>query len=241
MNSEKPRFQYHKVYQDIRDKIEQGIVKQGQRLPTEKEMQEEHGVSRDTVRRALAKLEQEGFINRKSALGTFVRQTKSDYQLSSMKGFSEQMRSRGIKPSSDLDRIELSTSVKPHIREHLRLPEGEKCYIISRTRKGDGAPMAYETVYIPYALCPDIQKYIDDETSLYDVYENVYHHQLGVGTIRLEADIPNQKLQEKLGITRESPILLMNCVVCLMNGTPLYYVDCFYVSEKYFFSTQIYR
>lgn len=241
MGKEKARFQYLKVYQDIKEKIEQGFVQQGEKLPTEKEMQEEHSVSRDTVRRALAKLEQEGYIKRKSALGTFVRQTKSNYELSTMRGFSEQMRSRGIKPSSDLDSIELSTSIKPGIREKLQLQKDEKCYIISRTRKGDGVPMAYETAYIPYSLCPNIQKYIDDETSLYDVYENIYHHKLGEGTIRLEADIPGQRLQEKLGIAKDSPILLMNCLVYLIDNTPLYYVDCFYIGEKYFFSTKIYR
>lgn len=241
MNNEKTRFQYYKVYQDIKDRIEQGIVKKGEKLPTEKEMQEEFNVSRDTIRRALAKLEQEGFINRRSALGTFVQQPKSDYELSEMKSFSEQMHSRGIKPSSELDCIELTSNIKPKIREKLQLKEKEKCYVISRTRKGDGVPMAYETAYVPYALCPNIQKHIDDETSLYDIYENVYHHEMGVGRIRLEADVPNQKLQEKLGIGKDSPILLMNCLVYLTNDVPLYYVDCFYVGEKYFFSTKIYR
>lgn len=241
MNEEKTRFQYYKVYQNIRNKIEQGIIKKGEKLPTEKELQDIFDVSRDTVRRALSKLEQEGFVKRRSALGTFVQQPKSDYELSKMRSFSEQMRSRGIKPSSELDCIELTVNIKPKIREILQLKENEKCYIISRTRLGDGVPMAYETAYVPYSLCPHIQKYIDDETSLYNVYENIYHHQLGVGSIRLEAEIPNQKLQKKLGIGKDSPILLMQCQVSLIDETPLYYVDCFYVGEKYFFSTKVCR
>lgn len=241
MSENKARYQYYKVYQDIRDKIEQGFVKPGEKLSTEKELQTAYQVSRDTVRKALAKLEQEGFIHRKSALGTFVRQDKSDYALSYMKSFTEQMKSRGIVPSSELERIELKDSVKPEVKEALRLSDGEKCYVICRTRKGDGNPMAYEVTYIPYRICPDIQKYLDNQASLYDIYENVYQLQLGFGTIQLEAEMPTVKLQEKLNVSKDSPMLLMRCVMVLTDDTPLYYVECSYIGERYVFSTKIPR
>lgn len=241
MSTNKERFRYYKVYQDMKEKIEQGVIKKQDKLPTEKELQESYGVSRDTVRKAMSKLEQEGYISRKIAVGTFVKQTKSDYQLSTMKGFSEQMRERGIEPSSELDSIRLKGEISLEIRDMLQLNPSDKCYIICRTRFGDGIPMAYEIVYTPYALCPDIQKHLDDETSLYDVYEKRYNHELGHGSIRLEADIPSRKLQEKLGVSKDSPILLMKCLAMLKNDVPLYYVECFYIGEKYFFSTDVYR
>lgn len=241
MNDGKFRFQYFKVYQDLKDQIQQGEVRPGEKLLTEKELMQKYQVSRDTIRKALSKLEQEGFIKRKSALGTFVKQAKSDYELSNLKSFSEQMRSRGIVPSSELERIELKSLKDPKIISMLNLEKEDKCYLISRIRKGDGVPMAYETAYVPYKLCPDIQKHLDDQASLYEVYENIYHHQIGVATIRLEAEIPSAKLQEKLNLFKESPILLMECQALLADGQPLYYVECAYIGEKYFFSTKISR
>lgn len=237
----KSRFQYFRVYQEIKDKIEQGNIKPGEKLPIEKELQDEFQVSRDTVRKALAKLEQEGFIDRKSAVGTFVKQDKSDYELSYLKSFTEQMKSRGIEPSSELERIELKTGIRNDIREQLQLNEDERCYIICRIRKGDGKPMAYETTYIPYKRCPDIHKYLDDQSSLYEIYENVYHLKIGYGIIRLESEMPSSKLQEKLNISKDSSMLFMKCSAFLEDNNPLYYVECSYIGEKYFFSTKIFR
>ena len=237
----KEGFQYLRVYQLLQNKIQQGIVKPGEKLPTEKELQNEYQVSRDTIRKALGKLEQEGYLHRKAAVGTFVKQTKSDYELTHMKSFSEQMHSRGIQPSSELERIELRTNIKPYIQDSLKLTEHEKCYCISRTRKGDGIPMAYETAYIPYKLCPDIQRYLDDQASLYEIYENIYHLELGYGTIYLEAELPAPKLQEKLNISKDSPVLFMKCLTRLKDDTPLYYVECSYIGDKYFFSATIPR
>lgn len=241
MSEGKARFQYFKVYQEIKESIEQGKVKPGGKLPTEKELQSEYKVSRDTVRKALSKLEQEGFIDRKSALGTFVKQDKSDYELSYLKSFTEQMKSRGIEPSSELERIELTTDIKENIRNELQLREDERCYIIGRIRKGDKTPMAYETTYIPYKCCPDIHKYLDDHSSLYEIYENIYQLKIGSGIIRLESKMPGARLQEKLRISKDSPMLYMKCLTFLEDNTPLYYVECSYIGEKYFFSAKIPR
>ena len=93
---------YRIIYKQLKEKIESGEYKQGHRLKTEKELQEEYGVSRDTIRRALSHLENEDYIVKKPALGTFVKHKKSDYQLSKMESFTEQMKSRGISPSSEI-------------------------------------------------------------------------------------------------------------------------------------------
>ena len=66
----------------IKDKIEKGVFLQGEKLKTEKEYQQEYGVSRDTIRKAFGKLENEDYIVKKTAVGTFVKYKKSNYVLS---------------------------------------------------------------------------------------------------------------------------------------------------------------
>lgn len=62
-------------------------LRPGQRLGTEHELVQKHGVSRVTVRQALAILEKEGFISREKARGTFVRRSiQSSQQLSLVRG-----------------------------------------------------------------------------------------------------------------------------------------------------------
>ena len=241
MKEKSTKFRYLSVYEDIKTKIEDGEFAQGERLKTEKELQDKYSVSRDTIRKALGKLESEDYIIKKPAVGTFVKYMKSDYPLTSLESFTEQMRKRGVKPSSELLSIELSVIQDKLVSRSLNLEAKDKCYKITRVRKGNGKPMAYEIAYVPRKLCPDMQKYLDDNTSLYDVYESTYHLKLGVGNICLEADLPSVDVQEALGINHDSPVLKMKCVTLLEDGTPLYYVDCYYIGEKYFFSATMRR
>ena len=63
---------YHEVAQTLRDAVAAGTWSSGERLPTEMELAETHGVSRITVRHALQLIEEEGLILRRPKLGTFV-------------------------------------------------------------------------------------------------------------------------------------------------------------------------
>ena len=241
MNNPKEKYRYYKIYQKLREQIESGQIQPGDRLPPEAELQEIYAVSRDTIRKALGKLEQEGFLSRKAAVGTVMRYQKSDYQLTSMTSFSEQMRARGLCPSSELIKIELGTELKDEVRRALALGPEERCYIVSRVRKADGSPMAYEETYIPYAICPNLQKHLDESASLYEIYETRYGLTIGNGHLTIEAVLPNSRLQNLLRIGRESPLLYMRCTGFLKDGTPFYYVDGYYIGERYVFSTNVVR
>ena len=147
-------------------------------------------------------------------------------------------------PSEHWTRIRTNNGIERlnrEIRRALALEQGEKCYMISRVRKADDTPMAYEEAYIPFRICPNLQKHIDESTSLYEVYENEYHLKIGNGHVILEAVLPSSQLQAALKIGRESPLLYMRCTGFLENGTPFYYVDGYYIGEKYEFSTNVIR
>ena len=60
------------VYKALLDKIRFGTYAMGQKLPTENELSEEHGVSRPVVRAALSKLRDSGLIVSRRGAGSFV-------------------------------------------------------------------------------------------------------------------------------------------------------------------------
>jgi GntR family transcriptional regulator len=148
------KFRYLTIYQDIKDKIKSGEFAPGEKLKTEKEYQEIYQVSRDTVRKAFAKLKNEELIVKKTAVGSFVKYNKSNYTLTKLESFTEQMQDRGIEPLSELVSIELGKPSKEHIYKKLGMENEDKCYKITRIRKGDGNPMAYEITYVPQKICP---------------------------------------------------------------------------------------
>lgn len=241
MGGDKKEFIYQKIYEQLKEQIQCGQMKPGEKLRTELELQQDYQVSRDTLRKALAKLEQDGLVDRKAALGTFVKKQKSDYQLGRMQSFTEQMHLRGVVPSSELEYIGLKSIERSDIRQKLNLGEHEKCYIVCRIRLGNGDPMAYETSYIPMRLCPDLQMHLNNESSLYKIYEEIYHHHMKVGEITLESMKSSADVQKKLMLAKDEPVLSMRCRMLLEDDTPLYYVECDYASSKYVFSLKIPR
>lgn len=65
------------VANHVRDQIVQGTLVPGDRLPTEREMAEQHGVSRAVIREAVAKLIHEGLVNSRQGVGAFVASPES--------------------------------------------------------------------------------------------------------------------------------------------------------------------
>ncbi len=69
---------YEQIYSDLLNKIQCGIFVQGDKLPSEKELSEEYGVSRITSKRALDMLAENQYITRSRGKGSFVDGTQSD-------------------------------------------------------------------------------------------------------------------------------------------------------------------
>jgi len=230
-----------RIYQELHDSIESGAFKLGSQLPTENELKIKYAVSRDTVRRALAKLENEGYIIRKAAAGTFIRTRKTDYSLSSHASFSEQMRAMGLVPSSDICSIQISTDFPAEITSQLEVEPTEKIYRICRLRRANGDPMAYEVVYLPQKICPNLHTHILEGTSLYELYENHYGLQMGNISIKIEAETASGESQQILRLANNTPILKVTSLMRLQDGQPLYYVVSEHIGGKYVFTAVLPR
>lgn len=234
-------YKYQDVYKDILSKISDSTFDAGERLPGELELSKLYFCSRATIRKALLILECEGYVYKKRGQGTFVKVNKLDYNLNYLEGFTEQMLKSNRKPSSELLMIEKTDDVAVDVKQTLKLNGNDKVYRVKRLRYADEKIMAYEISNIRSDLCPDIQKYIDDNSSLYDVYEKVYGLKLKYGDVSLEAVLTDEEISEILDIKINSPVLLMNCSVYLENDEPLYHVLCYYVGERYAFTARQYR
>jgi DNA-binding LacI/PurR family transcriptional regulator len=70
---ENKEFMYEIIYRDIHEKIKNGTYPIGTRIPSEKEVAEEYGVSRITSKKALTMLAEEGLITRKRGKGSYVQ------------------------------------------------------------------------------------------------------------------------------------------------------------------------
>ncbi|SPZ21209.1 Uncharacterized HTH-type transcriptional regulator yegW [Providencia rettgeri] len=77
---------YVKFAETVKFAVRTGVLHQGDMLPSERELGQQTGVSRITVRKALELLEQEGVIIRSQGYGTQISD-KFEYSLKEAKGF----------------------------------------------------------------------------------------------------------------------------------------------------------
>jgi GntR family transcriptional regulator len=72
INHRAPRLLWQQVYDDLLSEIRSGELAVDERLPSEFEMAEQYGVSRDVIRRAKEVLAGEGWLIVLHGRGTFV-------------------------------------------------------------------------------------------------------------------------------------------------------------------------
>lgn len=225
---------YIQLKEILRSRIESGYYAPHDRLPSERELSEQHGISRMTARQALLELTQEGLVYARVGKGTFVSEPKIDQQLLELTGFSEDMHRRGLRPSSRV----LEASLGPasaKVAQVLQVPYGTEVVTLSRIRLADGSPLAVETAHLPHHRCPNILDYDFTTLSLYDVLRGTYGYQLVQAQQTIEAGLAGQRELELLELAPPAPILIMERLTYTDQGFPIEYVRSAYRGDRYKF------
>ena len=163
---------YHQLSEGLLENIESGEWVPHSLIPSEAELCEEYGVSRGTVRQALARLVQEGLLYRKQGKGTFVAEAKTTQQLSSFHSIVHDMKGRGLKPFS---RILQNEKIKPgsHVRKILGLREGEMVYKVIGLKLGEKHPITLETTYLVERFFRGLDKISKEEMIKVPLYDTI--------------------------------------------------------------------
>ncbi|MCG8638960.1 MAG: GntR family transcriptional regulator [Desulfobacterales bacterium] len=165
---------YYQLKQIIIEKIENRLLEENDKLPTEKELCDQYNISRATVRQALTELEIEEYIYKIQGKGSFVSPKKLSQNLLSFYSFTDEMKKLGKVPSSKVMNFKV-LDLTENIAKKLRLDNQDKVYEFTRLRLADNEPMILETTYIPYNLFPGIFKEDLEKIPLYDILKNQYN------------------------------------------------------------------
>src|SRR5262245_2585022 len=112
-------------------------------LPTEAELGRRFGVSRMTAREGIRRLVDQGLLYRVRGRGSFVARAPVHRQPGRLLSFSQEMRARGLRPSSRV--LEITQQLaEPDQARSLGLAEGARVIVIRRVRLAAGSPMAPE-------------------------------------------------------------------------------------------------
>jgi len=149
---------YRQVAEQIAAEIASGIRPVDAKIPSEREMAEELGLSRMTVRAAIDTLVRQGLVARRNRAGAYVAQPKFRFDLSSREGLHEQLRKAGVKAGAKIIVAEkmLARDLDREIVQALILKDEDEVYRIVRLRTANGEPIVVENSYFPAAKFPDL-------------------------------------------------------------------------------------
>ncbi len=232
---------YIQVMDALREAIGDGDLGPGDQLPGEPELCRIFDVSRTVIRQALKELELEGLILREKGRGTFVAEPKIEEGLfQELTGFHHDMTTRGYRPVSKVLKQEIVPAPKK-VAAYLGLDPDTPVIQIDRLRFVDGEPIVLVTTYLPYALFPALVEVDLRDQSLYAYLESAYGISIERGHRTLEAILANEYEAELLQVAKGAPLILLDSISFLADGTPIEYYHALHRGDRSRFEVELIR
>jgi GntR family transcriptional regulator len=215
---------FAQVRDALRDLILSSALPVGSKLPSEGELEARYGVSRITVRQALADLQGLGLIEKVNGRGSFVRGPDSPGGLGPLTGFYETMRSRG---HTALGKVSSVRQIKAsqQVAAQLKVATGSPISSVTILRMVDGEPYAR---HIAYANANLIEKLVAEDlekNDLITIAQERLGYRLAHSEIDISADIADAKVAKFLAITQGGPVLKLCVTSFNARGEPLIFSE----------------
>jgi GntR family transcriptional regulator len=142
---------HRQLFLVLHDEIDRGVLAPGDALPTEQTLCDQFGVSRITVRRALADLAEQGYIERRQGVGSFVREHGPSAADLAGRSYLDGLRQTQFE--TEVEVVELDSRRPPRaIAEALGAP-GELLHIVRvRRQRRTGEPLIVSEAWLPADL-----------------------------------------------------------------------------------------
>ena len=224
---------YLQVQTALREAVDKRILKRNSALSPERELASEFGVSRITVRKAIAGLVAEGVLETRHGSGTFVR-SRVEKNFAQLSAFSQEMAARGKTPSS-LWLGKSAGRVTPAEAMALRVSPGTRVYRFQRVRLADEAPMSVEYATILAHCLPSIDAVKD---SLYAALQDTGQRPVKA-LQRLRALLLEDRHAELLGAAPGDAGLLVERVGFNRDGVASEFSRSYYRGDTYDFVAEL--
>ena len=230
---------------DKRDQLRQQLLAlieqnaEGGRLPPERELSRRLQVARETLRRAFRELEAEGLLQSRHGAGTFVTGPPV-VKRPQLNSFSEEMRARGLVPSSRLLGV-VTVAAGAKLAQKLELMPGSPLLQIRRLRLASEQPMALETSYLAQGRLPGLEVADLGSGSLYELLQKRCGVQIRSAVQRLHATVLNEEEARLLEVPAFSPSLLIERTTLSSRGEPIEFAKSLYRGDRYRFELSVVR
>ena len=221
-------LRYREIEAWLREIILHG--RPGEVIPSEVEIAASFEVSRMTARQAVLNLMREGLVDRRRGAGTFIADNPLQRREGVLLSFTEDMKRRGLRPSSELISARKEIATAPDLKM-LNLKDPSTVIVIKRLRLADETPLALERV----VLTTKCQKVLEEDLisgSLHDALrKNGIQPTLASGW--LKARLATTQEANRLDLPTKSPLLVETRVIEDQFGIPIEHTETAYAANRY--------
>jgi GntR family transcriptional regulator len=228
------------IRESVRARIIAGTYAQHQRIPSEKGLMAEFGVSRITVRQALGDLEKEGLLFKIQGKGCYVSKPKPTQELARLQGFGEAMFGQGFETFNQV--VGLQTMSAPaQVARSLGLPAGALVTEIRRVRHLDREPVSLDITYVAHALGERLAQEDLATRDIFLILENDYGIALGHADLSIDAVIADAPLAACLRVAPGAPLLYLERLTHGLDGIPVELDHVYYRGDNFRYRLRVER
>lgn len=233
---------YQQLKAVLRRSVEVGTWAPHQAIPPERELIAQFGVSRITVRQALADLQAEGVLYRRHGKGTFVAPPRTGpiaAGLSELTGHVEELQVRGLSPEVELLRL-TREPLPPATALALSRPDGAEAWRIIRLVRVSGLPVMVAEAWVPTDLGVPFHSVNLKDQAVARILEE-FGQVPARGLQRISASRATPAEARLLGAQLKDPLLEVTRTIRGLNDRPLEWSRAVYRPDRYHYEVELRR
>jgi GntR family trehalose operon transcriptional repressor len=226
---------YQIIFNTIVDQIKSGEIPPNSLLPSENELKEQYDTSRETIRKALNLLAQNGYIQKVRGKGSIVIDiNKFDFPVSGLVSFKELADKMEKKPRTIVNELSLIFKPDAYIKQQLQLSGKEQVWKIVRTREIGGKKIILDKDYLAAKYVPSITEEIC-ANSIYAYLENDLNLKISFAKKEIVVEEPTAEDRSFLDLEGFHNIVVIKNYVYLEDASLFQYTESRHRPDKFRF------
>lgn len=226
---------FKEIFLDLEQKILAKDYPPHTLLPSEKQLIEIYGVSRETVRKALNLLRNAGYIQKKQGKGSIVLDVnRFDFPISGLTSFKELQETQQISNETTVVTLE-KTTVSEKLHELTEWPLETEVWHLVRQRKIDGEVVILDKDFLLTSIIPELPKE-EAEQSIYHYFEKNLGLEIAYAQKEIVVEPATQEVRELMDLLpNDTHVVIIRSLVYLEDTRCFEYTESIHRLDKFRF------
>ncbi len=225
---------YKHLYNQLLEQIERKEYRPGDKLPSEGELMEMTGASRDTVRKALDLLVQDGYIKKaRGKAAEVLDKNKFNFPVSEIASFKEIYRYSDSKPRTYVENLEIIKN-EPKLMEALQLGPEDEAFVLERVREIDGEKIIIDKDYFSRKVVRNLPLRAAQD-SVYEYLEQEVGLKIGFAMKEITVRMATEEDERLLDMKNYDMIVVVKSYTYLEDSTLFQYTESRHRPDKFKF------